>query len=85
MVSLQPTPDRLDGLTSQQRQIIRLAARGLTNREIGERMFLSPRTVGSHLYRSFPKLGVTTRSQLRDLLANDRRIAGPDNLIEKPR
>ncbi|PRY41678.1 helix-turn-helix domain-containing protein [Umezawaea tangerina] len=62
-------PDPLDGLTAQQQQIIRLAARGLTNREIGERMFLSPRTVTSHLYRSFPKLGVTSRSQLRDLLA----------------
>ncbi|MGW9425550.1 LuxR C-terminal-related transcriptional regulator, partial [Streptomyces koyangensis] len=33
------------------------------------RLFLSPRTVGSHLYRSFPKLGVTARSQLRDVLA----------------
>ncbi|WP_240197057.1 helix-turn-helix domain-containing protein [Nonomuraea lactucae] len=45
-----------------------LAARGLTNREIGERLLLSPRTVSSHLYRSFPKLGVTARSQLRDLV-----------------
>ncbi|MFE2187971.1 response regulator transcription factor [Streptomyces sp. NPDC059455] len=40
----------------------------MSNREIGERLFLSPRTVGSHLYRSFPKLGVTARSQLRDLI-----------------
>ncbi|MEC3982629.1 ATP-binding protein [Amycolatopsis sp. H20-H5] len=61
-------PDALTALTPQQQQIIRLAARGLTNREIGERLFLSPRTVGSHLYRSFPKLGVTARSQLRDLV-----------------
>lgn len=61
-------PDALAGLSPQQRQIIGLAARGLTNREIGERLFLSPRTVGSHLYRSFPKLGVTARSQLRDLV-----------------
>ncbi|QCX74143.1 Putative HTH-type transcriptional regulator [Streptomyces sp. YIM 121038] len=63
-----PAPDALAELSPQQRQIIGLAARGLTNREIGERLFLSPRTVGSHLYRSFPKLGVTARSQLRDLL-----------------
>ncbi|GAA4908185.1 DNA-binding CsgD family transcriptional regulator/energy-coupling factor transporter ATP-binding protein EcfA2 [Nonomuraea thailandensis] len=56
-------------LSPQQQQIVRLAARGLTNREIGERLFLSPRTVGSHLYRAFPKLGVTTRAQLRDLVA----------------
>ncbi|MFE4644342.1 LuxR C-terminal-related transcriptional regulator, partial [Streptomyces sp. NPDC056730] len=61
-------PDALAGLSPQQRQIIGLAARGLTNREIGERLFLSPRTVGSHLYRSFPKLGITARSQLRDLI-----------------
>ncbi|MFE4491845.1 AAA family ATPase [Streptomyces niveus] len=62
------TPDALAGLTPQQQQIIRLAARGLTNREIGEKLFLSPRTVSSHLYRSFPKLGITARSQLRDLV-----------------
>ncbi|MGA5573782.1 ATP-binding protein [Streptomyces koyangensis] len=62
-------PDALAELSPQQRQIVRLAAGGLTNREIGERLFLSPRTVGSHLYRSFPKLGVTARSQLRDVLA----------------
>ncbi len=62
------TPDALTSLSPQQQHIIRLAAQGLSNREIGERLFLSPRTVGSHLYRSFPKLGVTARSQLRDLL-----------------
>ncbi|MEU0839026.1 AAA family ATPase [Streptomyces sp. NPDC005962] len=61
-------PDALTSLTPQQQHIIRLAAKGLSNREIGERLFLSPRTVGSHLYRSFPKLGVTARSQLRDVL-----------------
>jgi DNA-binding CsgD family transcriptional regulator len=63
------TADGLDELTAQQREIIGLAARGLSNREIGERLFLSPRTVASHLYRSFPKLGVASRHQLRDLLA----------------
>ncbi|MGC7094698.1 AAA family ATPase [Amycolatopsis lurida] len=68
-VEASTTPDALSSLTPQQQQIIRLAARGLSNREIGERLFLSPRTVGSHLYRSFPKLGVTARSQLRDLVA----------------
>ncbi|GAA2872700.1 helix-turn-helix transcriptional regulator [Nonomuraea rubra] len=62
------TPGALSGLSPQQQQIVRLAARGLTNREIGERLFLSPRTVGSHLYRTFPKLGVTARSQLRDVV-----------------
>ncbi|WP_260477683.1 LuxR family transcriptional regulator [Nonomuraea sp. WAC 01424] len=61
-------PDALAELSPQQQQIVRLAAGGLTNREIGEKLFLSPRTVGSHLYRSFPKLGITARSQLRDLI-----------------
>ncbi|WP_275001441.1 helix-turn-helix transcriptional regulator [Promicromonospora iranensis] len=62
------TSDALADLSPQQQEIIRLAARGLTNREIGERLFISPRTVGSHLYRSFPRLGVTARSQLRDVV-----------------
>jgi DNA-binding CsgD family transcriptional regulator/tetratricopeptide (TPR) repeat protein len=62
-------PDPLAGLTPQQRQIVRLAGDGLTNREIGDRLLLSPRTVSSHLYRSFPKLGITDRHQLRDVIA----------------
>ncbi|GAA4640478.1 LuxR family transcriptional regulator [Actinoallomurus vinaceus] len=70
------TPDALAELSPQQQQIIRLAARGLTNREIGEKLFLSPRTVGSHLYRSFPKLGITARSQLRDLIEGTLAGAG---------
>jgi DNA-binding CsgD family transcriptional regulator len=69
-------PDALAELSPQQQQIIRLAARGLTNREIGEKLFLSPRTVSSHLYRSFPKLGITARSQLRDLIEDTLATAG---------
>ncbi|WP_241483139.1 helix-turn-helix transcriptional regulator [Nocardiopsis halophila] len=61
-------PSAFTELSPQQQQIVHLAARGLTNREIGEKLFLSPRTVGSHLYRVFPKLGITARSQLRDVL-----------------
>ncbi len=56
-------------LTPQQRQIVRLASHGLTDREIGDRLFLSPRTVSSHLYRSYPTLGVASRHQLRDVIA----------------
>jgi DNA-binding CsgD family transcriptional regulator len=55
-------------LSPQELQIAQLAAEGLSNREIGERLYLSHRTVESHLYRLFPKLGVTSRAQLRDAL-----------------
>lgn len=59
--------DQVAALTAQQQQIVRLAAYGLSNREIGERLFLSPRTVGSHLYNVYPKLGISSRHQLRDM------------------
>jgi DNA-binding NarL/FixJ family response regulator len=67
------TPGRTDlsgpaSLTPQQLEIARLAAEGLTNKEIGERLFLSHRTVSTHLYQLFPKLGVTSRAALRDAL-----------------
>jgi DNA-binding CsgD family transcriptional regulator len=62
------TPDARDRLTAQEMQIASLAALGLSNREIGERLFLSHRTIGSHLYRIFPKLEITSRAQLRDAL-----------------
>ena len=55
-------------LTAQELQIARLAAQGLNNREIGQRMRASHRTVGSHLYRIFPKLGITSRQQLAAVL-----------------
>jgi len=67
--------DPLGGLTGQQREIIVLASRGLTNGEIADRLFLSPRTVASHLYRSYPKLGIAGRHQLRDLV--DQAHEGP--------
>ncbi len=56
-------------LTAQQRQIATLAAAGLTNKQIGERLYLSHRTVATHLYQIFPKLGVTSRAALRDALS----------------
>ncbi|MFF0465634.1 helix-turn-helix transcriptional regulator [Streptomyces mexicanus] len=69
-------PSAFNELSPQQQQIVQLAARGLTNREIGEKLFLSPRTVGSHLYRVFPKLGITARSQLRDVVEGTLSGAG---------
>ncbi|MEV6507551.1 AAA family ATPase [Streptomyces sp. NPDC051642] len=69
-------------LTVQERQIAELAAVGLTNRQIGERLFLSHRTVGSHLHRLYPKLGITSRAALRAALeamspGGTARAAGP--------
>jgi DNA-binding CsgD family transcriptional regulator len=66
--SLRRTGDSLDELTPQELQIVQMAAQGLSNREIGERLYLSHRTVESHLYRVFPKLGVTSRAQLAGAL-----------------
>lgn len=62
-------PDVRHRLTAQELQIAQLAAEGLSNRQIAERLFLSPRTIGGHLYRIFPKLEITARAQLRDVFA----------------
>ena len=75
-VQASAAPDGLWKLTAQQRQIVHLAAKGHSNRDIADRLFLSPRTVSSHLYRSYPKLGVAGRNQLRDLI--DRAEQQPD-------
>jgi DNA-binding CsgD family transcriptional regulator/DNA polymerase III delta prime subunit len=55
-------------LTAQEREIAELAGSGLTNKQIAERLYLSHRTVGAHLYQIFPKLGITSRAALRDAL-----------------
>ncbi|MEV8634237.1 helix-turn-helix transcriptional regulator [Streptosporangium sp. NPDC051023] len=64
------TATGLASLTPQQRQIAQLAAAGYTNKQIAARLFLSPRTVSTHLYQVFPKLGITSRAALRDALAD---------------
>ncbi|SCG77424.1 AAA family ATPase [Micromonospora humi] len=56
--------DGIDLLTPQELQIAALAAKGLTNRDIAQRLYLSPRTISSHLYHVFPKLGITSRTEL---------------------
>jgi DNA-binding CsgD family transcriptional regulator len=66
--TLSAAPAALSTLSAQELQIANLAAQGLSNKEIGQRLYLSPRTVGSHLYRIFPKLGITSRAQLASRL-----------------
>jgi DNA-binding CsgD family transcriptional regulator len=67
-------------LTWQEYEIAELAAAGLTNKQIGEQLFLSHRTVSTHLYRIFPKLGITSRAALRDALATVSRPRRGDPL-----
>lgn len=55
-------------LAPQELEVARLAATGLSNPQIASRLFLSPRAVSSHLHRVFPKLGITSRAELRDAL-----------------
>ncbi len=59
-----------DALTPQEHEIAMLAAAGLSNKEIGQRLFLSHRTVGNHLMRIFRKLSITSRAALHDALAS---------------
>ncbi|MCX5211998.1 AAA family ATPase [Kitasatospora sp. NBC_00240] len=63
-----PAGGPLAVLTPQELQIVRLAAQGRSNRDIAAQLFLSPRTVGHHLYKAYPKLGVASRGELAGLL-----------------
>jgi DNA-binding CsgD family transcriptional regulator len=68
-----PAPAALSALSAQQLQIARLAAQGLSNQEIGQRLYLSHRTIASHLYRIFPKLDISSRIELASRLDGARR------------
>jgi DNA-binding CsgD family transcriptional regulator len=79
-------PETRDDLSPQELQIALLAAEGLTNREIGARLFVSHRTVGSHLYHIFPKLSITSRSELRGAMSRFLSRPGePDTETTLPR
>ena len=58
-------------LTAQEAQVARLARDGLSNPDIGERLFISPRTVQYHLSKVFAKLGISSRGQLHRVLPSD--------------
>jgi DNA-binding CsgD family transcriptional regulator len=64
-------------LTPQEHEIAMLAATGLTNKQIGAQLYLSPRTVSAHLYRVFPKLGIASRAALRDALTQRPAVGVP--------
>ena len=73
----QPVTSSWASLTAQEAQIAELAAQGKSNREIGQELYMSHRTVGAHLYHIFPKLGISSRSQLGRLLTAGQEAA-PD-------
>jgi DNA-binding CsgD family transcriptional regulator len=66
-----PSP-AFGGLTPQELQITQLAAQGLSNRDIAAQLILSPRTVAYHLYKAYPKLGISSRGELTSLSGGTR-------------
>ena len=71
-----------DSLTRTETQVVGLVAEGLTNAEVGQRLFISPRTVECHLSHVFSKLGLTSRAVLRSEAA--RRGVGRHAALERP-
>jgi DNA-binding NarL/FixJ family response regulator len=69
------TVETREDLTAQEIQVARLARDGLSNPEIGERLFISPRTVEYHLHKVFTKLNISSRNALGGVLAHHAREA----------
>jgi DNA-binding CsgD family transcriptional regulator len=64
-------PDEPVALTKREREVATLAARGITSKDIAERLFVSVRTVDNHLGRVYEKLGISSRAELAELMAGD--------------
>jgi DNA-binding CsgD family transcriptional regulator len=70
-------------LTESERRVAELVARGHSNKEIGERLYMSHRTVASHLYRIFPKLGLRSRVELARVVI-ERSVAATESGASEP-
>jgi DNA-binding CsgD family transcriptional regulator len=73
-VGLRRSPDEL---TATERRVAELAAEGLTNREVAQRAFMSPKTVQANLTRVYRKLGISSRAELGARMVDERRQAAP--------
>jgi DNA-binding CsgD family transcriptional regulator len=80
--STRRAPEAWDQLSPQEIQIAQMVALGLSNKEIGQRLYLSHRTIASHLYRMFPKLGVTSRAQLTHAVTMRPTAGTPSTRVE---
>ena len=60
--SRQTLPEKYDGLTEREVEVLRAVAQGLTDTQVAERLVISPRTVHSHLNSIYSKLGISSRS-----------------------
>ncbi|GAB3936323.1 hypothetical protein GCM10027614_12640 [Micromonospora vulcania] len=70
---VEPVDDELATLTAREREVLALVAEGLTNKEIGQRLFISERTIGVHVSHIFDKLQVRTRVQASAIQLRNRR------------
>ena len=78
------TPIGAETLTPSERRVAEMAARGTTNREIAATLYVTIKTVESHLRAAYDKLGISTRKQLPRALASDRPTGGPSGQPARP-
>jgi DNA-binding NarL/FixJ family response regulator len=67
-IGVEDSPDPFKGLTQREQDIALLVCQGLSNKQIADRLYLSPKTVETHLTRVFAKLDVAARGDLKRLL-----------------